>query len=569
MRLRNKLLILLGITWLPFLFLASTSVVRNSTVTLALLIILFTVFSFLLIHTFITRRIIKLNDEITYINNNNRVNTNNNDEITKIAKFINSLINMIQVMNNEFNEQVDTKIDEIEKSTNANATNPTLTQASEEKLKHLARFDNVTSLPNRLLFNEILNKAISHAKRHNKILSILLINLDYFTKVNKAVDNVSANTILNEVATRLANTLRTEDVIARLDGDEFIVLLNDIGKPKFASAVAEKLLKACAEPFKINDHEFKITASIGICIFPNDGASLEELLANADATLYKVKHSGGNAYQFYTHAMNNEAHEYIQLESDLRQALKNNELILYYQSKRHIKQASITGVETLIRWPHKELGFIEPAKFITLAEDSGLIMQLGEWALREACKTNKQWQNEGYEHITISVNLSPKQFYHPAIVDMITKVLNETGLNPQYLEIEITEKTVMDNITEAATILNKLKALGVQMSIDHFGTGYTSISHLKQLPISTIKIDQSFIKGLPNNPDDMAITNAFIALAHQLGLEVVAEGVETAEQVQYLLTQQCDLIQGFYLSHPLPAQKIVLQFKKLLDEVPM
>lgn len=265
--------------------------------------------------------------------------------------------------------------------------------------------------------------------------------------------------------------------------------------------------------------------------------------------------------------MDVEAREYIQLESALRKAIHNNELALYYQPKLHLKKGSVIGMEALIRWEHPVLGIIDPVRFIPIAEETGYIMQIGEWALYEACKMNKYWQDEGYEHLTISVNLSPKQFHHPHIADVIAKILTQTKLNPRYLEIEINEKTIMENSGASGKQLANIKATGVVISIDHFGTGYTSISHLKQFPISILKIDQSFIKGIPNIPNDLAITNAFISLAHNLGLAVVAEGVETAEQVQYLSNQSCDIVQGYFLSHPLPASKIVLQLKKLQDEV--
>jgi diguanylate cyclase (GGDEF)-like protein len=441
-----------------------------------------------------------------------------------------------------------------------------LTQSIVGSLQH-SHYDDLTSMPNRMFFNETLNKAISHARRHHKNIAILLIDIDNFKKINADFGREIGDEVLKEVGKRFASTIRSEDVLAHLDGDEFVVLLNDISKPKFASAVAEKIMATCAVPIRLLSAEIKFTASVGICIYPNDGESLEELLKNLDSTLYKVKHAGGNAYQFYTEQMDIEAREYIQLEGSLRKAIQNNELVLHYQPKLHIKNGNIAGVEALLRWEHPELGLLHPAKFIALAEEIGLMTQIGEWTIREACKTNKQWQNEGYEHLTMAVNLSSAQFNQNNLAESLTSILNETGLNPQYLELEITETTVMTHIDKAKNILEKIKETGVQISLDHFGTGYTSISHLKQFPIRVVKVDQVFIKGVPNNPDDAAITSAMIALAHNLGLEVVAEGVETAEQVEYLGAQNCDIVQGYFLSHPLPAQKIIAQFKKLTDEV--
>lgn len=408
-------------------------------------------------------------------------------------------------------------------------------------------------LPHFDFFNELLTKSISHAKRGKKILAVLIIKINY-------IESGYTPATLEILKQRFTSVLRTEDVLVQANHNEFRVLLHDIGKAKFASVVANKILQVC------NDQALKdlhLTVSIGISVYPNDGNQLEELLAHASTALEKAEKAGGNNYHFYAEEIHAEANEYLQLGNALRNALQNNELTLYFQPKMHLKKGVIIGVEALVRWAHPDMGVIHPAKFITIAEEAGLMIPLGEWILREACKVNKYWQTEGFEHITMAINLSPKQFHHPDIANKIAEILQETGLNPQYLELEINESTVMDDIQSAAKKLESIKAHGVHISIDHFGTGYTSISHLKKFPVSTIKIDQSFIKGVPYNPDDSAITNAFIALAHHLGLEVVAEGVETAEQVQYLGVQNCDIIQGYFISHPLPAQKIQLQLKKL------
>ncbi|EKD54581.1 MAG: hypothetical protein ACD_60C00068G0023 [uncultured bacterium] len=425
----------------------------------------------------------------------------------------------------------------------------------------IERYDELTDLPNHILFNEALTKAISHAKRHNKVLAVLLIDLDDFNAVNTQLGQSRSDNILKQISKRFQKVLRTEDMLARLKEDEFIVLLNDITKPKFASVVAEKILRAAAEPIE----GLSITASIGISIYPHDGLAIEDLLHCANAALNQAKNAGGNVYQFYTEELHLEASEYIQLGTALRHAIQNKELSLYFQPKLNIKKGTIVGVEALVRWTHPELGMINPEKFILLAEETGFIMQLGEWVLREACRINQYWQNEGYEHITISVNLSQKQFQHPDIVKIIETILKETEMNPQYLELEINESTMMEDIDSASQKLFAIKTTGVQISVDHFGTGYTSISHLKKFPLNAIKIDRTFIQGVPNNPDDSAITNALIALAHNLGLEVVAEGVETAEQLQYLTAQNCEIIQGYFISHPLPAHKVVQQLKKLMD----
>lgn len=430
-------------------------------------------------------------------------------------------------------------------------------------LVKLAHYDNLTSLPNRVFFNEMLNKTISHASRHKKMMAILIIDLDRFKNINEEYGFAIGDSVLKEIASRFSTTLRSGDILARLGGDEFIILLNDIGHEKFASPVAEKILQCASQPIIVDGKEFSLTTSIGISIYPNDGVSLEDLQHNADIAMYNAKRAGSGVFQYYTKGMNREAHEHIQLEVSLRKAIHNNEFVLYYQPKLHLSDGSIAGVEALIRWENPELGFINPAEFIPLAEETGLILPIGEWALREACQTNKAWQTEGYQPISVAVNLSAKQFQHPDIAQLVKSILKETGLEAKYLELEITETAVMENVESAINKLNDIKNMGVKISIDDFGTGYTSISYLKKFPISLLKIDQSFIKDIPQNQNNTAITSAVIALAHTLGMEVIAEGVETAEQLQYLADNQCDTVQGYYLSRPLSESKIVLQFSKI------
>ncbi len=552
MKLRNKIMLAVSIACILFLIVSSFVAIRESLDIFIPVTILF----FLAIFSFVDYCVVK---RIENINSPN--STRGNDEITAIALQLNELLENTE----NLKQQLHNNTEELKKAYAERENNHSINQPELKKKKVLeqtvAHKDSLTNLPNRIFFNDTLNKAISYAKRRNQFLAILIIDLDGFKKINETLGHTFGDYVLNKFGSRLTKTLRSEDLLARLNGDEFIVLLNDITKPKFASVVAEKILHACYKPIK----EFFLTASIGICIYPNDGSSLEELLNNADKALFKAKQLGGNRYQFHTHEMDVEAREFIKLENALQQSILNNELVLYYQPKLNIKKGSIVGIEALVRWAHPELGILNPTQFISIAEETGFIAQMSEWALREACKTNKYWQDEGYEHLTVSLNLSPRQFRDENIATTIANILQETGLNPQYLELEINEATVMDNIEIATERLMKIKAIGVQISIDHFGAGYTSISHLKRFPINAIKIDQNYIKGVPNNPNDSAITNAFIALAHNLGFDIVAEGVETAEQVQYLTAQNCDMIQGYFLSHPLPAQKIELQFKKLMD----
>lgn len=426
---------------------------------------------------------------------------------------------------------------------------------------------NHEALPNRMIFNAILSKAINHVKRRKQILAVLLVNIDLLDEGLHKLTKEEMRAIHNELSNRFSHTLRSEDIVANLNNNQFVILLNDILKPKFASTVAQKLLRICKDPIQANNTTYYINANIGIAIYPQNGDTSEKLLDNADLALYQAKHEGQYNYQFFTKEMNEEAKEFMKLESALKKAIEEKQFTLYYQPKLHLKKGTIVGVEALIRWEHPELGMITPSDFIPLAEETGLIFPISEWALKEACRINKYWQDKGYEHITMALNLSPKQFQQANIIDVINHVLTETGLNPGFLELEITEKTIMQDTENALVILNKMKELGVRLSLDHFGTGYTSIGHLKQFPINTLKIDNTFIKGIPENPNDCAITNAMIALAHNLGFEIVAEGVETAEQVQFLSDHQCDIVQGYFLGHPMPADKIEQQFKKLRIEV--
>lgn len=395
----------------------------------------------------------------------------------------------------------------------------------------------LAELPNRLFFNEILKKSINHAKRHHKILGVMLIE--------------SKNT---ELINTLQSALRTDDILAVLDTDRGLygILLSDIGQPKFLGIIIEKIKTMCRG----------ISFRAGICSYPNDGDTLEQLLQHAEEALTQAKD-----YQFYSASLDKEARDYYELSMALKNAITDNQLQLYYQPKLHLKQGNISGIEALIRWEHPTLGLMNTGHMIKLAEETGLIASIGEWAIKEACLRNKYWQKEGYEHLTIGVNVSPKQFYDKNFIRKLEAIFEETQLNPEFLELEINESTVMGRVDDALTILENIKALGVKVTIDHFGVGYTSISHLKLFPINHLKIDHSFIKGLPNTPNDMAIVNAFIALAHHLGFEVIAEGVETPEQVQYLSLQGCDIVQGYFLSDPLSAEQMELQLKKITDEV--
>lgn len=551
MKLRDNTFIIIGFLWAVFLLLNFFSPIHNSLVVFLTTGVLVALSMCALVYWLIIKRIELLNKQLGRISSKDpklpALDIKGDDEIALIA----SLINKLHLVTS-----IQPEIARSETTSQTTSSPAWLTQQD----KH-------TSLPDHLFFNETLNKAISHNKRRNKLLAVLLVevNLANTTKTlaNPTIDEI----MMQEIETKMTHTLRSEDLLVKLEGNKFNILLNDISKAKFASAVANKIIQALTPPIKTGSDETTVTSHIGICVYPTEGNSLEELLKNADIALSKAKKEGVNTFRFYTAAMDTEASEYLHMEKSLRKAIRDNELTLYYQPKLQLKTGTITRLEALIRWVHPEIGVISPEKFLPIAEETGLIHPIGEWALREACKMNKQWQDAGYAHMPVAVNLSSKQFYHPDIAKMIMNALTETGLNPNYLELEITETAMMDDANKAASILADIKATGVQISIDHFGAGYFSISQLKRFPLTLLKIDQSFIKGVPTNPNDAAITTAIIALAHNLGLEVVAEGVETAEQIQFLSLQSCDLVQGYFLSQPLPADQIVLQLKKLSDGV--
>lgn len=567
MKLRYKTLIINGFTWFFFAsFLLITW--HFSFFNIILPAFAFFLITWLFSYTFIIKRIEKFNQDLiktTAENSVTKIETiNDPDEITTIVKNVNQILLSLK----QSRESLETMtVSTHDKSLSTDNTRLEVSNAiSSTSLGH---YDQLTSLPNSVFFNEILNKTLNHARRHKKSCALLMIEVQSFQNIAKQFGQMISDQVIIEIAHRLTTTLRSEDILARLSTDQFIVLINDIDKAKFASTVAEKLLNACSKIFKIGQQEFNFSINIGICIYPHDGSSLEELFTHVESALDIAKKIGSDrgSYYFYSAEMNIESRKFIKFESALRNALKYKELVLYYQPKLDLKKGRINGIEALPRWNHPELGIVYPSEFIPLAEEIGLVMNIGQWAIHEACRINKYWQDEGYTHMTMALNISPIQFHHPDLVPMLEKALAQTGLNPKYLELEINEQTVMKDIEMADKILNKIKMLGVQISLDHFGTGYTSISHLKRFPINAVKISQSYIKGIPLNPDDNAITSALISLVHNLGLKVVAEGVETAEQVQYLAAQNCDIVQGYFFSQPLPAEKIVDKFAKLRDEV--
>jgi len=431
-------------------------------------------------------------------------------------------------------------------------------QKAEERVRRLAHYDELTGLPNRTMFNERVSHALTRALRTARTLAILFIDLDRFKNINDTLGHEAGDRVLKEVADRLRGCLRESDTVGRLGGDEFVVLIEEPPRPVNAALVAQKILAAMGTPFLVQAQEFHITASIGISTYPDDAADMQTLMKDADIAMYRAKEQGKNNFQFYSAQINAHSIERLSLESGLRRALERDEFLLHYQPKLDIRSGRITGVEALLRWQQPVQGLIPPAQFIQLAEETGLIVPIGAWVLKTACAQNKAWQLEGLAPVRVAVNLSPRQFAHENLLEDVARVLEQTGLDPAFLELEITESVVMQNPEQAVVLLNRLKALGIHLAIDDFGTGYSSLSYLKRFPLDTLKIDRMFIRDLPDDSDDAAITQAIIAMARSLRLSVVAEGVETAAQLSFLRDCECDEIQGFYFSRPQPENDIAL-----------
>lgn len=431
---------------------------------------------------------------------------------------------------------------------------------SQDQLHHQANHDALTGLPNRLLFRDRLSQALAHAKRNSLQLALLFIDLDNFKHINDSMGHEVGDLLLKEVAGRLVTCVREEDTVARLGGDEFTLVLHEVKGERGAVQVARKVLESLARPMNLKDNEVRIGASIGITLYPADGEDLASLLRNADMAMYRAKRQGRNTYQLFTSTMQEEAVQAMALENAMRRALEEEEFTVYYQPRLEIKTQRIMGMEALVRWDHPTRGLLAPGVFINLAEETGMILAMGEFVLRRACREAQAWRQAGNQGLCVSVNLSPRQFEQENLVAMVEEVLLETGLPSIYLELEITEGAVMKSVDKAVATLVDLAAMGVRLSLDDFGTGYSSLNYLKRFPLSALKIDQSFVRDLNRDPNDAAIVQTIIAMGHTLDLQVVAEGVETAEQLAFLSGSGCDEFQGYLFSRPLPAA----QFGELL-----
>jgi len=426
---------------------------------------------------------------------------------------------------------------------------------AEEQVKHLAFHDPLTNLPNRLLFNDRLTLAVAQAHRHSQRLAVLFLDLDRFKVINDSLGHSVGDELLRQVAERIQESVREGDTVARLGGDEFTLLVPGITAEEDAAKIARKICDAIHAPFWIDGRELFVTTSVGVSVYPSDGHDAETLVRNADSAMYRAKEQGRDNYQLYTPAMNAKAIERLSLESRLRQAVANDELELHFQPFIDLKTAELLGAEALLRWKHPELGLIPPGEFIPIAEISGLIVPIGEWVLKTACAQARQWHERGFPSLSVSVNLSTRQFQQGSdLVSQVNQALDETGLEPGKLDLEITESNAMQNAEHSINTLMGLKKRGVRISMDDFGTGYSSLNYLKRFPIDRIKLDQSFVRDLPGDKDDAAIAMAVIAMGRSLELAVIAEGVETEEQLAFLQGHDCDQLQGYLLSRPLPAE---------------
>jgi diguanylate cyclase (GGDEF)-like protein/PAS domain S-box-containing protein len=442
-------------------------------------------------------------------------------------------------------------------------------KAAEENMHYLTHYDALTGLPNRILLRDRLRQTLARADRHHQPLWVVSVDLDRFKFVNGTLGHESGDVLLKTIAERMEAAIRDVDTLARLGSDEFVLILTEDFEEHMGVAVIQRIMAAVAKPLRINGREFFMTCSIGLAVHPSDGEDAETLLKHAAVAMDRAKERGRNNFQFYTPAMNTRALERLRLEGDLRNAVERDEFVLHYQPQVDLRTGRIVGMEALIRWKHPELGMVPPARFIGLAEETGLIVTMGSWVMRTACAQNKAWQEAGLGHLPVAVNVSALQFGQADFVQSIATVLEQTGLAPQYLEIEVTESLFMTEANHAIGILHELKALGVKLSIDDFGTGYSSLSYLKRFPIDVLKIDQSFVRDLTDHRDDAAIVVSIISLAHSLRLTVIAEGVESKEQVAYLQQQGCDQMQGYFFSRPVPAEELkqMLREGKSLPEV--
>lgn len=426
----------------------------------------------------------------------------------------------------------------------------------QERLQHMAHHDALTDLPNRNLFLDRLQQSLNRARWHDRLVAVMFMDLDRFKIINDTLGHNVGDQLLLQLSQRLAKTVRDGDTIARFGGDEFAILLDDINSDSHISSLAQKLLDTLATPFKFNKQELFVTASIGVSIFPNDGEDSDTLLRNADVAMYRAKDLGKNNYQFYSDDLSARIFERLTLENNLRHALERDEFVLYYQPQIDARTNKVSGVEALLRWQHPELGLVTPNNIIPLLEETGLIEKVGHWVLETACRQSRAWHDAGWSSLHMSVNISSRQFNNTDFISSVHDIINQTEINPEFLELELTESMLMRNASATINALHSLSGRGVRFAIDDFGTGYSSLTYLRRFPIDTIKIDRSFIHDVTDNPDDAAIASAIIVMAQSLSLNVIAEGVENQKQLDFLTSRNCHYLQGNFFSRPLPAEDL-------------
>jgi diguanylate cyclase (GGDEF)-like protein len=440
---------------------------------------------------------------------------------------------------------------------------------SERYVTHLANHDGLTGLPNRRLFLDRLGQAVARTRRHRQRLAVLFVDLDHLKTINDTLGHAVGDLLLKCVGDRLKACMRESDTVARLAGDEFTLILPEVNRLQDVSGFAEKVLEAFRPPFLLGPNEVSASPSIGISLYPNDGEDAETLLRSADAAMYRAKRQGGGTYQFFFPAMNLKASQRLAMARGLKDALDRDEFVLHYQPEVDLATGRVVGVEALVRWRQADLGLVAPGQFLRVAEETGLIVPLGDWVLNRACTQARTWQDEGLPRLRVGVNLSGQQFNQPGLQNKVTQALNGSGLRADCLELELTEGGIMRDETSAVATLKRLDAMGIRLAIDDFGTGYSSLSQLHRFPFDTLKIDQSFIQDIRTHQDDGALVRAIIAMAHGFSLNVLGEGVETAGQVEFLRRHGCDQTQGFYFSHPLPADSVtdLLRMERTLGQV--
>lgn len=493
-----------------------------------------------------------------------RATGSSRDELGNLILDFNEMLDQIQLRDNELEnnkleleERVATRTIELEVANQEMEKAKQNAESVAKRMEYHAHHDGLTGLPNRILLNDRLNKALSHARREQSRMALLFLDLDRFKIINDSLGHAVGDQLLRVISRRLKNCVRDEDTVARLGGDEFMVLLPSISGSSDAGRIGNKIIDSLVRAVSCNGHELHITTSIGVSIYPFDGADAETLLKHADISMYRAKELGRNKLVYYTAEMNAESRRQLVLETSLRKALDRGELKLVYQPKVDISRNRITGAEALLRWEHPTMGNISPADFIPVAEDSGLIVPIGEWVIRKAFNQLAAWHAAGHRELKIAVNLSSSQLTRPGLANSVREALDESRLDPAMTELEITENIVMQNLDSAIATLEILKGMGISIAMDDFGTGYSSLSYLRRLPIDIVKIDQSFVRELPGNKEDASIAQAIIAMANSLGLDLVAEGVETIKQLNFFRQQEVMVIQGYLFSKPVAADELL------------